>query len=347
MNAKKSKKGNKKRFPLMFLILFLSGIIIIGAGVLAFYAKNSKLIYFQKPVIVLKQAAVTYVIGDAVIQRGNKEFKARPGYKLKNGDTITLKDKAIVDIKFNDQYAIRLKDKAKFTLDEFNIEKINNTLSRGSFFAKFSKILKNSSTSVSTPTAVAGVRGTAFAISVNDDQSSEIKVLNGIVEAHNPLFPEEKRLLPDGYKSVVLTNEIPKEPQKMDLEEIYNLSLLINQIHFETVLIILEKVEFKFGTAKILPSAYSFLDKAAEIIKTTPGIKKIRIDGHTDNIGSDTENQKLSEKRALSVKNYLVQKGIKERKLKIKGWGELRPNGDNSTAEGRRMNRRVEFVVIN
>ena len=68
--------------------------------------------------------------------------------------------------------------------------------------------------------------------------------------------------------------------------------------------------------------------------------------GYTDNTGSATTNTALSEKRAEAVVNYLVHKGISKSRLSHKGFGDAKPVGDNSTEEGRKKNRRVEFIVV-
>jgi OOP family OmpA-OmpF porin len=74
---------------------------------------------------------------------------------------------------------------------------------------------------------------------------------------------------------------------------------------------------------------------------------KIAIEGHTDSIGSNEYNQKLSERRANSVKNYIIDNfGIDAKRLRAEGFGETRPIADNNTDEGRQRNRRVESVLI-
>ena len=72
----------------------------------------------------------------------------------------------------------------------------------------------------------------------------------------------------------------------------------------------------------------------------------VEIAGHTDSIGSEEYNQGLSERRAESVKDYLVGKGVKAHRLSSKGYGEMRPVASNDTEEGRAENRRVEMVVL-
>ena len=73
---------------------------------------------------------------------------------------------------------------------------------------------------------------------------------------------------------------------------------------------------------------------------------QIEISGHTDDKGSDTYNQKLSENRAKSVVDYLTEKGIKKERLEFKGYGESQPISSNETEEGQQLNRRIEFKIL-
>ncbi len=109
----------------------------------------------------------------------------------------------------------------------------------------------------------------------------------------------------------------------------------------------LKNIYFDFNKATIrLPESQEALEAAYNILKENPTIK-VEIQGHTDNIGSDEYNQKLSEQRAWAVVNYLVQqKGVDPARLIAKGYGETMPRASNDTPEGRALNRRVEFVVI-
>ena len=70
------------------------------------------------------------------------------------------------------------------------------------------------------------------------------------------------------------------------------------------------------------------------------------IEGHTDNVGSEEMNQKLSESRAQEVYTYLVNNGIEEQRMKYSGYGLSRPISSNETDEGRALNRRTEFKII-
>jgi outer membrane protein OmpA-like peptidoglycan-associated protein len=105
-------------------------------------------------------------------------------------------------------------------------------------------------------------------------------------------------------------------------------------------------VLFKSGRSDLLPGAKESLDQVASVL-TTMRDRQLTIEGYTDSRGSDTSNQKLSESRAYSVRDYLVSRGVNPEQLRIQGMGESAPIADNRTAEGRAMNRRDEIVVGN
>ncbi|WP_256009963.1 OmpA family protein [Desertivirga xinjiangensis] len=102
-------------------------------------------------------------------------------------------------------------------------------------------------------------------------------------------------------------------------------------------------LEFEFGKSRILPSSYPTLDKLAQLI-VDHGFS-LKISGHTDNIGSDKFNLKLSKDRAEAVKTYLVGKGATVSNIEATGYGEFQPITTNDTPEGRKQNRRVEFTL--
>ncbi|MGE0334235.1 MAG: OmpA family protein [Gammaproteobacteria bacterium] len=111
-----------------------------------------------------------------------------------------------------------------------------------------------------------------------------------------------------------------------------------------TKLISLEGTHFDFNKATLKPEAMSKLDHAAQVMTDNPGIK-VNVEGHTDSVGSDAYNQNLSDRRAKSVVDYLVGKGVDAGRLMSAGYGESRPVATNDSAEGRAQNRRVDLIV--
>ncbi len=104
-------------------------------------------------------------------------------------------------------------------------------------------------------------------------------------------------------------------------------------------------IEFEFGKATIRPMSYAILDKAVETLTTYPEVK-IKIVGHTDNVGPRERNIELSLKRAESVKAYLVGKKIDASRIQAEGAGPDKPLSDENTAAARAKNRRIEFSIV-
>jgi outer membrane protein OmpA-like peptidoglycan-associated protein len=108
--------------------------------------------------------------------------------------------------------------------------------------------------------------------------------------------------------------------------------------------IVLRGINFEFGKATLTKDSDSTLMAAYNALVANPDVN-VEISGHTDNVGSQKANQALSLRRAQSVKNWLVHQGIPSRRLRTVGKGFAEPVSDNTTAEGRAENRRIEFYV--
>jgi outer membrane protein OmpA-like peptidoglycan-associated protein len=109
---------------------------------------------------------------------------------------------------------------------------------------------------------------------------------------------------------------------------------------------ILEKVYFVASKDTIEEKSNVLLSQIASVLKSKPGIKKIEIQGYTDNSGNAKKNTILSQKRAEAVKKFLIDNGIEAGRLEAKGYGDANPIADNKTKEGRETNRRVEFSIL-
>ncbi len=106
-----------------------------------------------------------------------------------------------------------------------------------------------------------------------------------------------------------------------------------------------QSVLFQTASAVIEPNVFSVLDVVAEIMKKHPGLRW-SIEGHTDDVGNDAYNLDLSNRRAASVKDYLMRKGVDPNQLTTIGYGESRPRVPNTSAANRAKNRRVEIILI-
>lgn len=108
----------------------------------------------------------------------------------------------------------------------------------------------------------------------------------------------------------------------------------------------LQGVSFKVGSAELVPSTLATLDKTIAGLKKNAKAK-VEIEGHTSSEGGEEYNQKLSEDRANSVRDYMIRKGISKDRVTAIGYGYSRPKASNDTEEGRKQNRRIEVRVTN
>ena len=113
--------------------------------------------------------------------------------------------------------------------------------------------------------------------------------------------------------------------------------------------IVLEKVFFKFDSAELTPESVGVLEqniRAGQSVKLLQNNDiMIEVAGHTDSVGNDAYNQALSERRANTVRDFLISRGVAADRLTARGYGEAEPVGDNSTEEGRALNRRVGLRI--
>ena len=110
--------------------------------------------------------------------------------------------------------------------------------------------------------------------------------------------------------------------------------------------IVIRDVHFEFNKATLTPADKDVLSTVATRLKQETSTAQLRVTGHTDSVGSDAYNQRLSEKRANSVVQYLVENGVPRASfVSVSGAGESQPVADNKTADGRAMNRRTEIKI--
>ncbi len=111
------------------------------------------------------------------------------------------------------------------------------------------------------------------------------------------------------------------------------------------MIVTLQNIHFEFDSWELHPRSYVELKKLLKIMRDNHGLI-IELRGHTDDKGTNEYNYELSEKRALSVVQYLQKNGIGEHRTRYRGFGSSQPIAPNDTADGRQENRRVEFLVI-
>ncbi len=136
--------------------------------------------------------------------------------------------------------------------------------------------------------------------------------------------------------------EIVQPEKKMEVIPVDSAQLAIDALvkAFEG----LNLIHFEFNKSSIQPNDALILDAVSNVAKSFPQIK-INLTGHTDNIGSDKYNNKLSEKRVTAAEKYLINKGVDKARISTKAYGEEKPVEDNKTSSGRAANRRVEIIL--
>lgn len=107
----------------------------------------------------------------------------------------------------------------------------------------------------------------------------------------------------------------------------------------------LDNVHFDFGKSTLRPDSFSELNELVSYMDWKKD-DRIEIAGHTDNVGNDADNMKLSQQRAEAIKQYLAKKGVNSSRVTAKGYGASQPVADNNTEEGRQKNRRTEVRIL-
>ena len=137
---------------------------------------------------------------------------------------------------------------------------------------------------------------------------------------------------PDQIQTPTGCEEKPKPPVKI--------------IVTKTRLILSERIFFDFDKDTIKPVSFPILDEVVRVLKALPEIKRMRIEGHTDNKGSDSYNLDLSHRRAASVMVYLIEHGVETHRLTSSGFGFRCPIVPNDGPDPRAKNRRVDFIIL-
>lgn len=147
----------------------------------------------------------------------------------------------------------------------------------------------------------------------------------------------------DGIPDAV--DACPKEPGQKSSDPKKNGCPTMIRVEGDIVRI-MQQVHFATGSATILPESFPMLQEIANLLKANKSIKKMSIEGHTDNRGAADLNKKLSQSRSDSVRTWLIGHGVEGDRLEAHGYGLEKPIEDNSTEAGRAANRRVEFKIV-
>ncbi len=170
-----------------------------------------------------------------------------------------------------------------------------------------------------------------------DKKTGEYAIAVSVKKDEDVLLTVKKKGAAFSSKYIKVTNKVVEKPIeiKMEVKKLEVGKIVpINDIHFAT------------NSAMFMQGSIFILDNFVQYLKENPSIK-IEIHGHTDNIGNAHANKKLSEKRAKTVRDFLVFQGInQDRIVAYKGFGESKPIASNKTEKGRAKNRRTEFLIV-
>ena len=166
----------------------------------------------------------------------------------------------------------------------------------------------------------------------------------GVSESVVQPGPWRVMLASEGYDAIIKLVDLPEEvgprgrvdailrPQRIQLRD--------------DEIVTLDPVLFNRGSTKLADTSFGLIEAIAAVLVNHPEIKQVEVAGHASAEGSTKSNMQLSQERVDEVKRMLVARGVSPSRLVAKGYGETQPRADNSTPDGRRRNRRVEFHVL-
>ena len=160
--------------------------------------------------------------------------------------------------------------------------------------------------------------------------------------SNRPLIVLEER--PFDPSRLLANIQIPPELEKSPVEEEVE-NVILTKEEAEVVRKAFDNLEFETGKEVIRLRSYIALNELAGLLINNPDWK-LRITGHTDNIGDRESNKQLSQRRAEAVRDYIIEQGVAANRFLVDWYGEERPIADNSTEEGRQKNRRVEMEIV-
>ncbi|MEQ9364867.1 MAG: OmpA family protein [Leptospirales bacterium] len=350
-------------------------LALIVAGLFAYIFKER--IYYRSPVLLIGEPRITFATGDVRFRRQTAKdwSNATVGSLLGTGYELTTGPGSAADIRFQSRTALRVKAESHIVLDEATIRGIRLRLERGRFYGQFKRLFQQQQIQVATPTATTYVRGTELGFELIEIDASELEgaidgeskakpkseddqndagprkipatlvhAISGIVEVLNPEFQDDRTILSYQNSALIPAGGPPQDPRKLSEREVERVRRILNSIHYDDVLLITNQLQFVFATAELLPESAQELDKIAELLQG--GSDRVRIEGHTDNVGSSAANYRLSLARARAIRKALIERGVDEKRLLIGGHGENKPIADNDSEVGRQENRRVEFLIV-
>ena len=186
---------------------------------------------------------------------------------------------------------------------------------------------------------------TCFHIISLADMDEGRRIVRDVASVNNCALADGRVLLDDDaamqdFVDRIFTTEVAEEPPR----EVAALAAAVPAAVPAPAPPTFKIVYFDFGMYNIKPEEFAFLKENIDLLKANPDLK-VQVAGNTDWVGTDEYNQGLSERRAKAVYDYLVKEGVAPERMTAVGYGETRPAVSNLTAEGRKLNRRVEIAI--
>ena len=288
---------------------------------------------------------VNCVIGEGFykIDRGTSWEKAKIGMHLGSGYELKTASNSLMDIQISEDNYIRLSANSNMKFSKAKINDLSMKLTYGSLYGIMKKLRKIDKMSFETPTAVAAVRGTKICIEASSNKTNSY-CLSGKLNVFNEDNKSNGVILHPNTKTSAFLNSSPIKAKKMTTSEIIRITNVLNSIYQTEALFASNHINFEIGSSEVLAESYVELKEIYETLLETG--KRVRVEGNTDNSGDSSYNKVLSLNRAKAIKDYLVNLGLSSDKIDVIGYGGERPLFSNKTAEGVKLNRRVDFIIL-
>ncbi|HAK45690.1 MAG TPA: hypothetical protein DCO79_07200 [Spirochaeta sp.] len=333
---------SKKNLVIIIPIIL---IIIGGAAYFTMRAISDGKLSIRTPIRILHDPKVTWAEPEVDMSATDdgEWVEVEPGLKLDVGSYIRTGHFGSADISFAEGTLVRVAEDTILSISELTLSKVDLSLEKGSIISKFRKITGHELHRIKTPTVVCGIRGTELIVEIKDDYTT-VFGMSGVTEVASIENPDSPVLLGFQQKSISKKGEDPELPVDMSPQEIARYRRILDSMHSSEVFFITSDINFQPDSAELATDTSELLEELASTIKRK-GLK-IEIVGHTADIGNSRNQYELSKQRAETVKDAFISMGIKKDNLKTSGYGGSRPIADNNTNEGRAVNRRVEFIII-
>lgn len=287
---------------------------------------------------------VTYLEGfvDGKSETSADWGELHPGSELDRGSLVRTGFDSAADIRLQDRSVVRVMEETVFSLASLGTQRIEMEVQEGEVVTRLERIIGTQELTIRSESTVAGVRGTELVVSV-EPQRTTVYGLSGTVEVWNPRYPDDTVRLGIHEKSVV-ADGVPTDPIPMAPEEIAYYARILESLHEQQVYLVSSEVTFLPDSADLTPEAEAELRRIYGLLQLVN--YDFQIVGHSAAVGSPESQMQLSTERANRVMEYLLELGIPASRLSAAGAGGTRPIAEGDDPESLRLNRRVEFLVI-